>query len=82
MDFWIYPGSKAGYRALLKLLPIVKEFQKEKAIGDFDVIYNFPTFYDRVTNSPKDEDSIQEKMTLCYDKGKYCSIGLLDGNEL
>lgn len=82
VNFWIYPGSKSGYNALLKLLPIVKEFQKEKAIGEFDLLYSFPTFYDQIENVPKDDDSKKERLSLCYNKGKYCSMGLLDGIKL
>lgn len=83
IDFWIYPGSRAGYISLLRLLPIIQRFDKEQSIGNFDINFAFPVFSDQI-NSEDDQtmrETKKERMATCYNSGRFCSVGLLDGTQ-
>lgn len=71
---WIYPGSRASYKALLSLKVYVDAFQKADAI-DFNVNYLFPWKYYKDDTNP---NAPQTKNEDCYSLDTYCSIGLVD----
>jgi hypothetical protein len=64
---------------LLRLLALIKRFDEAKAIGQFEVRYSFPSFFDKLSDGPMDDEMTSQRLSFCYEKGKYCSVGLLDG---
>lgn len=74
----MYPGSRAAYTALLRLRPFLELLDKEKTLGSFSVGYTFPSIAYKDLQKGHDTQIVEELMNVCYDKGRHCSIGLID----
>lgn len=70
----MYPGSRAGYHALLRLRPVLEMFNTEDALGSFDIQYTFPSI-----NYEEDGNVDSDYEKRCYARGYQCSVGFLDG---
>jgi hypothetical protein len=77
VSYWLYPGSRAAYSALLGIRPFLDLLEKNKTLSSFEVGYTFPSI--AYKEMYRDDSQIGEVLkNVCYDKGRHCSIGLID----